>query len=414
MTLFDLSPEALVNAGGAAIFVLLGIAILAVGRAQRRGVILGALAITFGMAYVFQNVLPGVGPDGAAIEGPALPLFLAAAVPAILLAVLLAWHLAAGLPGRIQGFVGAAAALFTVIGVVLIVYIETSPAQYGLPATLDGRLNFYPNMFMAPAVLVLVAVLGARARRASHEREARAMAGLALAFGPWAAFSWMTIFATALHWDALPQTVIIVGAALGGACMLTWAPFGRPLERRFARLSYLLLVAAAVLGLVLSPSYLQHITQFGLFGVFRTIGAVFLVLAVVKYDLLGVPLPHVVVKRGVVAGAALAILFIVAQITQNFLSAQYGLLGGGVIAGTFLFAASPVQRAIENRQSKTAASPAHEAGNDDSFREAVELAFKDRRFTPQEEMALARLATRLGVSAERATEIRHAVERGAR
>src|SRR5204863_2694547 len=60
-------------------------------------------------------------------------------------------------------------------------------------------------------------------------------------------------------------------------------------------------------------------------------------------------------KRLVAAPVALALVFIVAQVAQNFFSAKYGLYLGGVVAGTFLFAASPLQRAMERTSGRPAA-----------------------------------------------------------
>lgn len=152
---------------------------------------------------------------------------------------------------------------------------------------------------------------------------------------------------------------------------------------------------------------------YGLNGIMRLVGWVILVYAILRADLLQIKLPRLAVSRGAVAAGALATLFIVAQIAQNFLSAEYGLVSGGIIAGAVLFAASPVQRAIERVSERRPSKQAPRAGVPDetAFRQAVELAFRDRRFDESEEIALAKLADRLGVSAHRTAEIRHQVER---
>jgi hypothetical protein len=200
----------------------------------------------------------------------------------------------------------------------------------------------------------------------------------------------------------------ICASTVGGILPWAWAP-----STTFRHGVFLALGGAALVGLSMVSFFFADNSEFGLFGIMRTAGAFALATAVVKYDLLGVPLPHIVVKRGVLAGAALAILFIVAQIGQNFLSAQYGLLGGGVIAGAFLFAASPIQKRME-RIGEGKASPRSigvAAQAEAAFRNAVALAYKDRRFTHKEELALADLAEQLGLGARRATEIRHELER---
>src|SRR5690349_5629462 len=53
----NLSSGALISAGGALLFFLAGIVILAVGGRTRLGLRLGAFAATFGLAYVLTNVV---------------------------------------------------------------------------------------------------------------------------------------------------------------------------------------------------------------------------------------------------------------------------------------------------------------------------------------------------------------------
>ena len=175
----------------------------------------------------------------------------------------------------------------------------------------------------------------------------------------------------------------------------------------------LLLLASALAGCAMLAQEVAGANDYGVFGILRTIGVIFLVVAVVKDNLLGIPLPRLVVKRGVLAGAALAILFIVAQVAQNVFSAQYGLLGGGVIAGTFLFAASPVQRAFERRQTGDPVPRGGENRAEASYRKAVEWALRDGKLNRDEEGHLHELAHNLGITGVRAHAILVDVERGA-
>jgi hypothetical protein len=120
-------------------------------------------------------------------------------------------------------------------------------------------------------------------------------------------------------------------------------------------------------------------------------------------------------RRSTAAAGALALLFVVAQVAQNFFSAEYGLLSGGIIAGTFLFAASPIQKRIERMGERKPGANASIAAvspgaNDEAYRHAVRFALRDRQLEPAEELALADLAERLGVGARRATEIRLEVQ----
>jgi hypothetical protein len=111
------------------------------------------------------------------------------------------------------------------------------------------------------------------------------------------------------------------------------------------------------------------------------------------------------VSKGAVGAGALAVLFIVAQVAQNFFSAQYGLYMGGIIAGTFLFVASPVQKAIERRAGNAPAKAGTRPGKEEAYRSALRFALRDRALSPQERIALAHLADELGLTAGRAAEL---------
>lgn len=117
-------------------------------------------------------------------------------------------------------------------------------------------------------------------------------------------------------------------------------------------------------------------------------------------------------SRATWAAAALAILFIVAQVMQNFLSAEYGLLTGGIIAGSVLFAANPIQRAIE-RATQRSGEGAPKVGKvpEEAYKSAVRLALRGG-ITRAEELELARIADAHGIRAVRAHELRDEVERG--
>lgn len=256
----------------------------------------------------------------------------------------------------------------------------------------------------------LTVLLAHRFRGAQHaaERSAAALLGAAVALYP--AYILGGFIAASAH-DAffvLPSAIFGLGLATAVA---VWMALVTGTDGRRARgVAWSILVVVA-LGLV-AP--LVPAVSVSAVGVVRIAAAGLIVAAVLKHDSLRNPAVRLSVRRGTLAAAALATLFIVAQIAQNFLSAEFGLLTGGIVAGTFLFAANPIQKRIEGIGERHAPSATATQGNEDSFREAVELAFKDRRFEPKEELAFARLATRLGVTAERATEIRHAVEQGVR
>ncbi|MHB8605762.1 MAG: hypothetical protein ACYDCK_10960 [Thermoplasmatota archaeon] len=116
--------------------------------------------------------------------------------------------------------------------------------------------------------------------------------------------------------------------------------------------------------------------------------------------------------RVAAAPVALALVFIVAQVAQNFFAAQYGLLLGGIVAGTFLFAASPIQHAIEGRRvALPRPSGGPNAAREASFRAAIKMALKDGTITREEERHLIVLAEHLGIAPSRAYELRDEVAR---
>jgi hypothetical protein len=150
----------------------------------------------------------------------------------------------------------------------------------------------------------------------------------------------------------------------------------------------------------------------GVFGMIRILAWTVLVYAILRADLLGVRLPRIAVSRGAVAAAALATLFIVAQVAQNFLSSEYGLLTGGIIAGAVLFAANPVQKAIERateRQPRDRSKPASGKAQENAYKAAVRLALRGG-ITSREEMDLARIAEAHGIGPVRALELRREME----
>ena len=127
------------------------------------------------------------------------------------------------------------------------------------------------------------------------------------------------------------------------------------------------------------------------------------------------------IKTSTIAAVFLAVLFIVANIAQNFLGGQYGVVVGGAAAGLLFFAMAPIQRAAERLAEK--AVPASVAAGavqttqgrplarrESTYREALRLALRDRQVTPRERVHLFRLADDLGIAAARAAELQNEVE----
>lgn len=160
-----------------------------------------------------------------------------------------------------------------------------------------------------------------------------------------------------------------------------------------------LLVLVGALEIVLTRE------QTAFVGFLRIFGAISLSIAVVRHDLLSTGLVDLAVRRGTLATAAMAAIFVVAEIAQNFLSASYGLLMGGVVAGALLFAAAPIQRAMEARSLAVNGPSAGASEREASFRAAARMALKDGHITREEERQLVVLADHLGIRPSRAHEI---------
>jgi hypothetical protein len=283
-------------------------------------------------------------------------------------------------------------------------------AAFQVLVAVGEDLAWFVALAGSVALLVMAAGLRTRAPIPHGEIQRVPLGLLTLGFGLFGSFAQVLT----LSISVLPGIWVQVGTL--GICSVTLASilaWAVPSTSAPWRLRvFLALGGAAVVGLALAPLFFTVNSVYGLFGVMRTAGAACLAIAVVKHDLLGVPLPRLAVKRGLGATAALAALFIVAQVAQNFFAAQYGLLMGGVVAGAVVFAASPIQRAMERATDKSAArretTPlprTSDAGKESAYRVALGVALRDKRLTREETLGLAQLADELGLSHMRAKEI---------
>ncbi len=275
------------------------------------------------------------------------------------------------------------------------------------------------GLLAALALLIVSGALAFRALPSDDQIGRRAVAALTVAFGLFTMF-WVEGSAIAPVGFASPAAIVTFASifllglvAIAGATMFVIPPLPVPSLGRgvFAALTFAGFLAAPAL-LATGVDFAAASAGFGIFGILRTIGAVFLVRAVLRYGLLGVPLPTFAVRRGTIATGALAVLFIVAQIAQNVLSSAYGLITGGLVAGAFLFAAQPLQRAMENLISNRGArtprpvTSGAATENERVYRLALEKFGADGRVTADEELALAHLADVMGITTRRATELR--------
>jgi hypothetical protein len=406
---FVLSSGALISAGGALLFFLAGIVILAVGRKTRLGLRLGAFAATFGLAYVVTNVV-SYGVDPVAVMVHLVPELAAAVCLGILIVEVLR---PVSRAGRTRVAV-LAAGIGLSVGIASVGFAMVRLEDPGPETSFVSSLGIFPLVFLVePLLLVLLAASGQAPVDGSLPRyKGRLMLGLAAGL-----FAVGITMATAVSsnrdpdWKGLAEDGVglLFGALVAGTAWLVLR--GRPPgAERFATRAFVTIVLVGLAGCL--SAFLPDSTEaIGPYGIIRSVGAVLLVLAVVKYDVLGVPLPRLVVRRGALAGGALAVLFIVAQVAQNFFSAKYGLLMGGILAGGFVFAASPIQRAIERSSERhkggTVASVSAIAG----YKAALRAAMRDGLLTHREERHLAEVATALGISPVQALDLRDEVQR---
>lgn len=397
----------------ASLFILLGLAIGIVARRSLRGVALGIMLGFYGFQILVNNLA----------RSQHWEYFIERGVQNLFTGVL-AVGVAFLLPRSISPRPAKAACYAIVVSVTARIAGLGAKDSIGFDRLLgydNAPANLLPFLhIVGPIVGIAAGVIALAASAAvvfdppKTQNGWRNAASLALVLGIWSVFQNATLtqepFTTASFFGELVLVIglllpwlvasVRTGNGLAARMVLVWPALGC--------LAYLYLLAPG-------NNSAAYFDPWGFLGVARLVGWGILVYAIVKWDLLGVPLPHFVVRRGAVAGTALATLFIVAQLAQNFFSAEYGLLTGGIVAGAFLFAASPLQRAMERfgegRPTRTAngrtSAPSRQ---EEAFRDAVRLAWRDRRFDRREEVALANLADSLGLSAKRATEVRHAVE----
>lgn len=117
------------------------------------------------------------------------------------------------------------------------------------------------------------------------------------------------------------------------------------------------------------------------------------------------------IKRGTIALAFLLVFVAVAEIAQNFLSQEYGIAAGGIVAALLLVAIRPLERAADRvahaAMPSATGSPEYMAYKKlEVYRAAVESAIElDGRIDERERSKLEKLAGKLGVRPEDATAV---------
>jgi hypothetical protein len=398
--ILDLRLAALVRVATGALFGVVGALILLVRPRTRRGILLGSALLAWMPSFVLQNLLDLSADPLRAIEAMNAASNLATG---LLFAALAAWE-ARGPDGRAARWpvaltLAVAAALLAPLAFLDAGLAGETPWQLGLDfaATIANDANI-----AASVVVVFALVARVRARRqAGDTTGARRAAWLAAALAvlPTAYGSGPYVFDGSTPY-------VVYGQLAQGALAIALFALAWPRTR---------LVGVVVLG-TMAIGFTTNFLPFdvALFGVARVVE-----LAILAYAILGPPdLLHAelkvrTVRRSTLAATFLAVLLIVAQVAQNFLAAQYGLLMGGIVAGGFVVAAQPIQRAFERAAQERAPVERRAPGAPggvEAYRRALQLALHDGPMTAAEEEHLAHLAEALAIGHVEAMRLRREVE----
>lgn len=416
-----------VKIGSATLWVLVGLALAARGtRLAHRA--LGVLLVGYAGPFVVNNLNSAQVVTQPQADLLNLPLNLSAFAGALWLIIV--WVREDGprarLPLRVTAALAAVLATYIALSTLPGGDVRIDGAKFrdrlGVPLALGGLLDIISHLRAEAATLAAVYV---SARAAVDHQSSRPDAAIAIGLGVFAVYSLAaSIVYPSAEDPPVPEAVWILYVWAATLLLATlWLVAAARGGGRRASVVAMAFPAIALAGLLVFylarvPADLVAEDPTGSRGVVRTLAWIVLVTAIVRHDLLGLGLRKATVSRGSIAAGALATLFIVAQVAQNFFSAEYGLLTGGIVAGTFLFAAQPLQRAMERVVSPSGPAPAAPRPSDERaeaiYVDALRIALKDRRLSREEELHLAELGERLGIPARKALALRHQVESEAR
>lgn len=416
----DLSSGSIIRAGSGILYVLLGAALLARRSPTRASRTLGAFALLFGSGFILVNLIINADPPDPALLGPATLVVVGTRLAFAGVGVALALTVPPARREERAAFTTIGAGFLVAIAFDALVWTPEGVVAFDAKLAIPTRLllaDAYGSLALIWLIVALPLLCAWRYALSSDDptRSILVRVGLAAAFYAAAASASDATGEIGTTGSFTSPSSARLGLAIVLVSSATWlwaharAPSRGALLAAVAPLAFGLVALAA--DVWLGPA---RADQVGFIGIARILGWLALLQLVLGHPDVGLKLPGLKPNRSAVTLGSLALLFVVAQVAESFFAAKYGLIFGGVAAGAFLFAASPIQRAIERGtapwQDAPAASLSASDANERAFRDAVRLAWKDRRFDRQEEIALANLADRLGLSARRATEIRHDVE----
>jgi hypothetical protein len=179
----------------------------------------------------------------------------------------------------------------------------------------------------------------------------------------------------------------------------------------------ILVLLAVISGTLVNLASQMHLSiSPGLFliGVWRIVLPSMAAYAIVRHRLFDLDLKvRWTLRRGTIVGIFLAVFFVTNQVAQNFLSAKYGVVAGGVSAGLLLFALSPLER-LGHRVADAVGPKAKPAKGLDHkerlqlYQEQAALVWSDGLMGRKEARLLEKLRSRLGLTYEEAAHITQA------
>jgi len=417
----DTSVGALIRSGAAILGILLGGFILSARPRTWANAFLGLGAVFDGLGYAIYSLAGGFSryPHKELV----VPTLTTTTVLSVLSAALLlafAWPHVRRLTHRkaalglallaFVGLVGLAPFLIFVAGGHQNLELHGSPE--GVRAAELDAAAF--ALYLGVVAVVTMALLEAIRRDPDdpHNRGRLLLAGMLLLTGGTSNISGnLAIAAGALpaqDFDAVALArIAFVVAALVLLPVLLWPLSLRhvgPWPRGAAITVMLVALSITAIETVLLMGDLQ---DGGFGGIASLLGLGAFAAAIFRFDLLGAHVWRP--TAGVLASVALATLFITAQVAQNFLSDELGLILGGITAGAAVFVAYPLQRAAERALERDA-----KRGPKSEYRALVEHAWSDGKFGPKERLMLSETRRRLGLGAEAAQAIEDDVAKGVR
>lgn len=416
-----------IRAAGGLAYLAFGLYVLLHRPRTPRSRALGAMLAAAGPSLIVSNLIYSSTDVGVLVAG----FFVSVLFEAAFLAVLVAFLLREARPGIALRVFAVAYA----IAAVLVIPPADFAAAGGLDER-DPRVALVAYLAAATTVVptlgfaALLLVLASAARRSTTPREFAATATVASGLAVWP----ITYAAMLPPAELFPSagayaregilTAILVAPFL--VALVAWSRAGKPEDARPRRALVATLVGVPVGFLALVPfarpgvpGNVPWAILDSTFGIARFIGLAILAYGVFSLDWLGWGRSEKQDRRAFLATGALAALFIVAQVAENLIDERYSLVLGGVIAGAFLVAARPIERAIERvtlgpRPEASALAATTPPAQEERYRNAVRLALRDRVVTRDEEHHLFALAQGLGLTPERAHRILVEVEQEAR